>query len=96
MIELKEIDKLAELSRVEMTLEEKKEVQKDLESILGYVSEIQEVTIDSVGSPEERVGVLHNVMREDDNPNEGGIYTEKIIKSAPKSEKGYIKVKKIL
>ena len=96
MIELKEIDKLAELSRVEMTLEEKKEIQKDLESILGYVSEIQKVTTDSVGSPEERIGVLHNVMREDDNANEKGIYTEKIIKSAPKSEKGYIKVKKIL
>ncbi|MCK5590672.1 MAG: Asp-tRNA(Asn)/Glu-tRNA(Gln) amidotransferase subunit GatC [Candidatus Pacebacteria bacterium] len=96
MIELKEIDKLAELSRVEMTAEEKKGIQKDLESILGYISEIQEVTTDSVGSPEERLNALHNVMREDDNPNEEGIYTEKIIKSAPKSEKGYIKVKKIL
>ncbi len=96
MIELKEIDKLAELSRVEMTSEEKKEVQKDLESILGYVSEIQEVATDSVRSPEERLNVLHNVMREDKDVNEKGLYTDKIIKSAPKSEKGYIKVKKIL
>ncbi len=96
MIELKEIDKLAELSRVEMTTEEKKEIQKDLESILGYVSEIQKVATDSVGSPEERLNVLHNVMREDNDVNETGIYTDKIIKSAPKSEKGYIKVKKIL
>lgn len=96
MIELKEIDKLVELSRVEMTTEEKKEIQKDLESILGYISEIQEVVTDSVGSPEERMGVLRNVMREDNNENEEGLYTDKMIKSAPKSEKGYIKVKKIL
>lgn len=96
MIDLKEIDKLAELSRVEMTSEEKKEVQKDLESILGYVSEIQEVATDLVGSPEERLSVLHNAMREDNDVNETGIYTDKIIKSAPKKKKGYIKVKKIL
>ena len=96
MIELKEIDKLAELSRVEMTSEEKKEIQKDLESILGYVSEIQEVATDSVGSPEQRLNALRNAMREDDNPNEEGTYTDKMLKSAPKSEKGYIKVKKIL
>ena len=96
MIDLKEIDKLAELSRVEMTSEEKKEIQKDFESILGYVSEIQEVATDSIGSPEERLNVLHNVMREDEDVNETGLYTDKIIKSAPKREKGYIKVKKIL
>ena len=96
MIDLKEMDKLAELSRVEMTSEEKKEIQKDLESILGYVSEIQEVSTDSADIPEERLEALHNVMREDDNVNKEGACTDKIIKSAPKSEGKYIKVKKIL
>lgn len=96
MIDSKEIDKLAELSRIEMTLEEKKEIQKDLESILGYVSEIQEVSTDLAVSPEERLETLHNVMRADDNVNKEGAYTDKIVKSAPKSEGKYIKVKKIL
>ena len=96
MIELKEIDKLAELSRIEMTSEEKKEVQKDLESILGYISEIQDVVTDSEKPPEERIGVLRNVMREDNDENKEGLYTDKMVKSAPKNKKGYIKVKKIL
>lgn len=96
MIDSKEIDKLAELSRVEMTSEEKKEIQKDMESILGYVSEIQEVATDLAVAPEERLDALHNVMRKDDNVNKEGAYTDKIIKSAPKSEGNYIKVKKIL
>ena len=96
MIDSKEMDKLAELSRVEMTSEEKKEIQKDLESILGYVSEVQEVTTDLDGSPEERLDALHNVMREDNNVNKEGTYTDKIVESAPKSENNYIKVKKIL
>ena len=114
MIDLKELDKLADLSRIEMSPKEKKEIQKDFESILDYVSEIQKVTTDPVESSknnsrlpadgqvhpeqatEERLGVLRNVMRKDDNANEEGGYTDKMIKSAPKSKSGYIKVKKIL
>jgi len=96
MIELKDIEKLAELSRIEMTLEEKKELQKDFESILGYISEIQGVVTDLTDSSKQPLDPLHNVMREDNNENEEGLYTDRILKSAPKSEKGYIKVKKIL
>ena len=91
-----DVNKLADLSRIEMTDTEKDEIQKDLESILGYVSEIQEVATDLDDSPEERLDALHNIMREDDNVNEEGVYTDKIITSAPKSEDNYIKVKKIL
>lgn len=96
MIDLKEIDKLSALSRIDMSLEEKKEIQKDLENILGYVSEIQSVVVDSKESPEDQVGMLRNVMRADVHTNKEGEYTEKMIKSAPNSKNGYIKVKKIL
>jgi len=96
MIELKEIEKLEELSRIEMTLDEKKELQKDFESILDYVSEIQGVVTDLNDSSKQPLDPLHNVMREDNNANEEGLYTDRILKSAPKNEKGYIKVKKIL
>ena len=43
----------------------------------------------------ENVGVL-NVMREDKDPHEAGLYTEKILEQAPAREGDYIKVKKIL
>ena len=90
-----EIDKLAELSRIEMSDEEKNGILKDLESILGYVSDIQEATTQEV-TAEDRVGILLNVMREDENPYKEETYTKRVIESAPKSEGNYIKVKKIL
>ena len=37
-----------------------------------------------------------NVMREDDKPHESGIFTDELIKLAPRCEKNRVKVKKIL
>ena len=93
MIDVKEIEKLAELSRIEVSEEEKKELAKDFESILEYVSQINE----TVSAEEKKtVGELYNVMREDDKPHEGGIYTKELVKAFPKSERNYLKVKKII
>lgn len=95
MIDRKDVDKLATLARIEMSDAEKDAMVKELESILGYVSEIQEVaTVEA--APAERVGMLRNVMREDVDPNAERTYTAEIVASAPKSEGDYIKVKKIL
>ncbi|MCK5027872.1 MAG: Asp-tRNA(Asn)/Glu-tRNA(Gln) amidotransferase subunit GatC [Candidatus Pacebacteria bacterium] len=91
----KDVDKLTELSRVEMSDAEKNDILKDLESILGYVSEIQEVATKEAPA-KERIGMLRNVMREDEDPNKEGIYTTEMVESAPKSEGDHIKVKKIL
>lgn len=41
-------------------------------------------------------GVGVNVMREDGEPHESGLYTEKLLSAAPQREGQYIKVKKIL
>ena len=37
-----------------------------------------------------------NVVREDINPSEPGLNTEKILQEAPETKDGYIKVKKVL
>ncbi len=39
---------------------------------------------------------VKNVLREDGEPHESGKFTGSILASAPKTEKGFIKVKKIL
>lgn len=98
MIELKEVEKLAELARIEITEAEKKNLQKDLESILGYVGELKNAPV----STGEKVEISsagwrpRNVMREDAKAYETGQYTNDILANAPKTERGYIKVKKIL
>lgn len=94
MISLKEIEKLADLSRVALAPEEKESLRKEMDSILGYVEQVQKVSA-GLGS-EKKAGSFRNVMREDGNPHESGIYTEALLSVAPQREGNYIKVKKIL
>ena len=93
MIKKDEVEKLAALSRIEITEAEKETLAKEIESILSYISEIQKV---SGGVSDDGGELLTNVMRKDENPHESGVYTEKLLKAMPKSEKGFLKVKKIL
>lgn len=93
MIEIKDIEKLAELSRIEMTDVEKKDFQKEIESILAYVGDIQRATSkDSV----QETPIVRNVFREDGTPHASGIHTEALLKEAPESKDGFVKVKNIL
>ncbi|MDO8482850.1 MAG: Asp-tRNA(Asn)/Glu-tRNA(Gln) amidotransferase subunit GatC [bacterium] len=94
MITLQEIEKLANLSRIAVTSEEKEQLRKDMESILSYVEQVNAVSADLVLEQEELL--LCNVMRSDDNPHESGIYTETLLSAAPSREGNYVKVKKIL
>ena len=92
MIEYEEVEHLAELARIDMTEEEKKELQGDLENILGYVDQIKEVT----GEVEPVLSEHRNIMRADENPHEQGRYTEDILNEAPGKKDGYFVVKKII
>ena len=44
-MEIKDIEKLAELAKIELTQEEKEHLLSDMESSLGYVKQIQEVDL---------------------------------------------------
>jgi len=92
-MDIKDIDKLAELSRIEMSQKEKEKIFGEMDSILGFVDQIQKADVDIT---EREAGEVRNIMREDENPHESGKYTEDILKEAPKVRDGYIEVKKIL
>lgn len=92
-MEIRDIEKLAKLARIELTDTEKEKFASELESILGYVSQIQEVATED--KPAE-VGGVFNVLREDSDPTESGTYTEKILAEAPDTQDGFVKVRKIL
>lgn len=95
MITILEVEKLATLSRLSLTEEEKIKFQKEIDSILSYVDQIKELSND-----EEEKGrkfdEVKNVFRLDSDPHSQGIYTEAILKNAPGKEGEYLKVKKIL
>lgn len=93
MISAKEIAKLAELARIEVNEEEAKSLAKDIEAILVYVKQVQDVSVQDV---ERKDGALVNVIREDENPHESGAYTDALLAVAPERDGQYVKVKKIL
>ncbi len=93
MISVKEVEKLAELSRIKLTDDEKEKMASEIGSILGYIEQIKEVS----GSGEERrENELTNVMREDAQTNQSHEYTEKILANAPARKDNYFEVKKII
>lgn len=94
MITVKDIEKLAELARISIPEVEKEGLVKEIDSILTYVEQIKTASQNVVN--EQSVGSVSNVMREDDGSHESGLYTEKILKEAPRREGDYFKVKKIL
>ncbi len=93
VIEFKDVEHLAGLARIAISDSEKEVLRHDLEEILAYVSQVTKVVAD-VGGP--AVSELRNVMRADENPHEGGIFTEVLLSAAPAREGNRLLVKKIL
>jgi aspartyl-tRNA(Asn)/glutamyl-tRNA(Gln) amidotransferase subunit C len=89
-----DIERLAKLARIEVTEVEANALAEDITSILGYISEINDMTGSSEG--EKRLGAVYNVFREDTEPHESGLYTEALLAEAPERDGQYFKVKKIL
>lgn len=92
MITKEDIKSLANLARIELSDEEAQSMTGEIDSILGYVSQIQGVA----GDIEKEVPKLRNIMREDEVTHAPREYTEKILQNAPARDGDYLKVKKIL
>lgn len=87
-----DLDNLSKLARITISAEEKPKMLLDIQSILGYVSEINEVT-DAVVRGEED---FYNVVREDVITREPGSHTKEVLREAPEVVGDYVKVKQVL
>lgn len=90
-MDIKDVENLAELSKLELSSEEKQSMLSDMEGILGYVKQIESV---DVGGSEEDLK-LYNVWREDVLDSRK-FSSELISKQFPDAQDGFLKVKKIL
>lgn len=91
-MEINDIKKLGELAKIEINEAEAEGFKKDFESILGYIKQIESVDL---GDVTPSYGT-QNVTRIDVAKNVTGEYSESLLASAPNTENGFIKVKKIL
>ena len=90
-MDIKDVENLAELAKIDLNEEEKKQILKDMDGILKYVKTIEKVKVEETNSKFD----VYNVWREDKvEPQE--FYKDSIIKQFPDSRDNFLKVKKIL
>lgn len=95
MITSDDVKKLAQLARIELTSAEEAKLGQDMESILNYVSELQKLEIPA-GDESVSTALIENVMREDVEPYDPGVYTDNLLAEAPARAGNFVKVKQIL
>lgn len=88
-----DIVKVAQLARVNLKEDEKVRLKKDLESILEYVAQLNELDTDKV-QPTSHVLNLENVFRKD--VARKSEVRDAVLKHAPKVEGKFFKVPKVI
>ena len=91
-ISKEEVEHIAKLARIELKDNGKEKFQKELSSILEFVSQLQKVDTKDI-IPISQVTGLDNVLEKDNikpSPKR-----EKLLKNAPEKQDGFIKVKKV-
>ncbi len=88
---IKDVENLAQLAKIELGSGEKEQILKDMEGILEYVKVINTVELEDV-KPDYSV---RNVWREDESEPRD-FSKELIVEQFPDKQDGFLKVKKIL
>ena len=96
MVTIEEVKKLAKLSHLKLNEQEAEKYQAELNAILGYVEQLQNVDIEGL-EPTYQVSGNKNVVRED--VVDQSLYQttlQKLMSNAPGQIDGQLKVKKVL
>ena len=87
------ISRLENLARLELSPEEKKQIQSDLNNILEMVEKLQEVDTSNV-EPLIYVSETQNVLRKDEIANQ--VTAKEALSNAPAANDEYFKVPKVI
>jgi len=87
------IDQLAHLSRLEFKDEDRESIKKDLERILDFVNQLQEVDTEGV-EPLIYLSDRVNNLREDSVKT--SITHEEALKNAPDADSDYFRIPKVI
>ena len=87
------VDKLAHLSKLTFSDEEKKEIAADLQQMIGFVEKLNELDLKDV-EPLMHMCDEINVLRNDEI--KGSISREEALKNAPETDGQFFKVPKVI
>ncbi len=93
MISKDDVQNLAKLARIQITEKEAESLTSEIESILGYVGQVKEISGEGEGGG---LPIVRNILREDEVTHTPGEYSEDLLKLSPEREGDFVKVKKIL
>ena len=96
-----DLDTLSSLARIKISKEEKAKMLVDMQSILGYISEINEVAdatnqTEIKGEQKVDTHAFFNIVREDVVTRTTGAMHDAILGEAPSQKNGYVKVEQVL
>lgn len=89
----KDVQKIAQLAKLKFSDEETVKLQSELNKILEYIDQLDELDLDGV-EPLENINETSNVFRKDEN--ETWLTTEEALKNAPSRTGKFFKVPKVL
>ncbi len=88
-----QVKHVANLARLAITEEEAKDFKNQLDAIISFAEELNELDTDHV-EPTSHVLDMKNVLREDKAIE--GLPQEEVLKNAPEHRDGYVKVPSII
>jgi len=86
-------DKIAKLAKLEFAHDEKVKLQTDLNKILEYIDQLNELDLDEI-EPLENINETENVLRKD--IEDKWLSNEEALKNAPSKTGRFFKVPKVL
>jgi aspartyl-tRNA(Asn)/glutamyl-tRNA(Gln) amidotransferase subunit C len=92
-VDLQTVKRVAHLARIAVTDEDAAQMQGELNAILGFVEQLNEVDVDGV---EPMTSVVHMEMKKRADTVTDGGKAEDITANAPLSEDGFFMVPKVV
>ena len=90
-----DVQKLAQLARIEVDDKQAVELEASINSVLEFVSDITKADVPAV-EPEGRFRLVKNRLRADSDPVAEGTYNQVVMRVAPKTKDGYYQVPKMI
>ncbi len=94
-ITLEEVAHIARLAKLSLTKKEKEKFRDQLEKIIGYFNELNEVDTAKVEPTSQTTG-LNNIFRSDETNSEECLTQEEALSQTESSYNGYFKVPLII
>ncbi len=92
-VTITDVDNISKLAKLKFTDDEKVKLQRDLNKILEYIDQLNELNLDDV-EPLENINETENILRKDETVK--WLTTEEALKNAPARTGKFFNVPKVL